>query len=285
MVPIVGICRFSFLGRGDWSVWTDAEGKRSAPDNIADHAARLYDPARMAQRFYSFENLLLAAMTAQTDPEFHLVVLTSTAMPPQYQTQLRDLTASRPNLHLVISDAANVNDGLFPRLAAIRGDAPGLVQFRIDDDDCLSIDYVARLADFARRMQGFGPFSYSRPNGLLLTAYHGEQPQYFALKQAFHSMGTAVYLPNLQHTVFSFGHFALQSRFPSFLDGGGMSFLALKLSGHDSKPMRSDSQLPRGMTPISDAEFAKHLVRHFPYLDFAALLPWVQAQVQAAPAG
>lgn len=279
MVPIVGICRFSFLGRGDWQAWSAVDGQPGAPDDLAAHAAALYDPSRMAQRFWSFEHLLLRAVMSQKDRNFHFVILTSTALPRRDQERLRDLTAGLLNVHLVISDAGTVNEGLLPTLARIRGDAPGLVQFRIDDDDCLSTDFIAKLADFSRRMKGFGPFSYSRSQGLVLTAYSGEAPQHFTLKLPFHSMGAAVYLPASPHTVFSFGHLALQSRFPSFLDGRGTAFLALKLPGHDSQPMDDRGHKPRGLNAISAEDFAAHLARDFSYLDAAALSDWAGAQL------
>lgn len=279
MVPIVGICRFSFLGRGDWHAWSAVDGQPGSPDDLAAHAAALYDPSRMAQRFWSFEHLLLRAMMAQTDRDFHFVILTSTAMPRGDQQRLQDLTAGLVNVHLVISDAGTVNEGLLPTLARIRGDAPGLVQFRIDDDDCLCTDFIAKLADFSRRMRGFGPFSYSRSQGLVLTAYSGDAPQHFTLKLPFHSMGAAVYLPASSHTVFSFGHLALQSRFPSFLDGRGTAFLALKLPGHDSQPMDGTGHRPRGLTAISAEAFAAHLARDFSYLDATALSVWAGAQL------
>jgi hypothetical protein len=284
MVPIVGICRFSFFGRGDWHAWSAVDGKPGAPADLQAHAARLYAPARMEQRFWSFENLLLRAILSQTDRDFHFIVLTSTVMPQIYLDRLRDLVAGHPKVHLVISDTATVNEGVLPTLAHIRGDAPGLVQFRIDDDDCLSVDYIAKLADYIRRMQGFGPFSYSRSQGLVLTAYSGAAPQYFTLKLPFHSMGTAVYLPSSSQTVFSFGHLALQARFPSFLDGRGTAFLALKLPGHDSQPMDDRGHKPRGMNAITDQEFATHLARDFPYLDAPALVTWASAQLVDQPA-
>jgi hypothetical protein len=168
-----------------------------------------------------------------------------------------------PRVHLVISEAETVNKGLWSTLAAIHGDAPGLMQFRIDDDDCLSANYIARLAEFTGCMKGFGPFSYSRSLGLVLTAYSGAAPQHFQLSLPFHSMGAAVCLPASPHALFSFGHLALQARFPSFLDGRGASFLALKLSGHDSQLTDDTGNRPKGLKSVTPEEFAAQISRDF----------------------
>lgn len=205
-------------------------------------------------------------------------MVTSSALPQPDQDRLRDLIAPLPQVRLVVSDADNVSDALVPTLEAIRGSHPALVQFRIDDDDAVSADYIARLADFARRMRGYGPFSYCRPRGLVLSAYAEADPQPFVLDQAFHSMGTAVCLKPQGRTIFNFGHFALQGRFPSFLDNTGHGFLALKLPGHDSDRVDAQGRPPRGLQPISQEDFAAHLARDFPGLDGAALMTWLADQ-------
>jgi hypothetical protein len=272
--PIVGICRFSFLGRGDWHAWSGG-----ATPNVSAHAKQLYARDRMEKRFWAFENLLLKSVAAQSNPDFHLIVLTSSKMPKTMQTRLRKLTETIPQVRLVISDAGTVGEALLPATDELWGNNRGMVQFRIDDDDCLATDYVARLADFSRRMKDFGPYSYSRPRGLVLTAYNGASLRHFDLHQPFNSMGTAVYLRHRVHSVFSFGHLALQARFPSFQDNSGHAFLALKWSGHDSLPMDETGRMPRGQRAIGQTEFAGHLARQFPFVDLEGLSSWMGRQL------
>ncbi|WCR18530.1 glycosyltransferase [Paracoccus alcaliphilus] len=63
-MKIVGICRFSLLGRGDWKVY---QGK---PDSeveaiAAEQARKLFAPERMEQRLAAFEHLTLAWRTGR----------------------------------------------------------------------------------------------------------------------------------------------------------------------------------------------------------------------------
>ncbi|WP_435256560.1 glycosyltransferase [Thioclava sp. FR2] len=60
-IPIIGLCRFSFLGRGDWAAWRDAPlGEENA--KRAELAASLYAPDRVEQRPWTLENLLLPSL-------------------------------------------------------------------------------------------------------------------------------------------------------------------------------------------------------------------------------
>lgn len=274
MAPIIGLCRFSFLGRGDWRAW---RGDRGPVEEAwrQDLAARLYHPDRMEERFWTLENLLLPSLRAQTEQGFHLVILTSYAMPLTYRIRLKQLVAAVPQIHLEVSGADNVNDGLFPALDYLRKGAEATVQFRIDDDDCLAIDYVERLAEFSRRMQGFGPFAYSRPAGLLVTAYRGHGIRYFRQEQPFHSVGTALYVTDPRKTIFSLGHFTLQMRFSSFLDRQAPAFLALKWDGHDSFPLDT-AHLPRGFSEIEAEQFATATKVAFPFLRPRELVAWLR---------
>lgn len=233
----------------------------------------------MEKRFWTFENLLLKSVAAQTNPDFHLIVLTSARMPKAMQTRLRKLTETIPQIRLVISDAGTVGEAVLPTTDELWGSGRGMVQFRIDDDDCLATDYVARLADFSRRMTDFGPYAYSRPRGLVLTAYKGAALRHFDLHLPFNSMGAAVYLRHRVHSVFSFGHFALRTRFPSFQDNSGHAFLALKWSGHDSLPMDETGRMTRGQRAIGQGEFAGHLARRFPFVDLEKLSGWMNGQL------
>lgn len=270
--PIVGLCRFSFLGKGDWRAW-----RTDAPD-MAALAAGLYAPERLEQRFWTFEHLLLPSLAGQSDPGFHLVVVTSTDLPQPWAARLAGLVARLPQARLLVTAERDMGQALAPVLADLRGAAPGVLQVRIDDDDALSADYIARLAAFARRMEGFGPFAYSRGRGLVLSAYPGQGVQGSTLTQAFHAMGAAAHLTDPGQTIFHFGHFALQTRFPSFLDSRGLGFLALKLRGHDSGSFDATGKPPRGLSPLEPGALDRALRRDFPGIEPETLMRWLGSQ-------
>ena len=67
---ILALCRFSYLG---------GRGFQVEHGSLAARRAFLYDPARLARRWFWFENVALPAFIAQTDPDFTLVVMTGAA--------------------------------------------------------------------------------------------------------------------------------------------------------------------------------------------------------------
>lgn len=149
---IVGICRFSLLGRGDrgaYRVKTDHEAAA-----ITDQQARvLFQPDQMEARLKSFEHLTLASIRSQSDQDFTMIVLASDMMPGPYRDRLDKIRASVPQVVL----------RYFPVIAALDAQREvfsdmGLtfrqvVQFRLDDDDCVNIDYIRDLRRYAEAMR------------------------------------------------------------------------------------------------------------------------------------
>jgi len=266
--PVIGICRFSFCGRGDWAAYSDVTSDTDIDQLRLEQAERLYDDARMALRFYLFENFLLPSLRAQKDPHFVLIVLTSDIMPAKHLKRLRTLCDTDARLMLVVSDATSVHDALMPEIARLNsGLARPLVQFRIDDDDCLSHDYVHELRRYMQRLGDVMPLGYSRSNGLVVTSYTQDGATHlYRATVPFNSMGTAIRIHG-DRTIFSFGHAALLRRFPAMVDNAGMGFLSIKIDGHDSRPISMDEHVfRRAHTPVSDDEANTILSKWFGFL-------------------
>jgi hypothetical protein len=273
---IVGICRFSFLGRGDWSIYSGiSHGSDAEAAARIKVAATLYDPARLEQRFRSFEALTLRSIQAQRQRDFHFVVLTSPAMPPAYRARLARLCSTDSRVHLLVSDVPMVNEALAPLLTELsEGGRHRLVQFRLDDDDCLGIEYTAALHRAVVAGRDYDVFAFSMPRGLLISNYTGTGPVRYEMDRPFHSAGAAVRPRSPAQTIFSFGHYALMRRFPSVLDPRFMGSLNLKIQGHDSRP-----EVPRdgnGLRMLELPAFAEHLARDFPFVDTAALASLIE---------
>ena len=79
---IIGVMRFSVLSPTYFS---------ERFENLAMTAAHIYSAERMALRFHIFEHLVLPSLLAQTDPDFHLVILSGEAMPDEYKASLAEL--------------------------------------------------------------------------------------------------------------------------------------------------------------------------------------------------
>lgn len=289
--PVIGICRFSFCGNGDWSAYADLTPDTDIDLLRLEQAERLYDDTRMAQRFALFETLLLPSLTAQKDPNFVLIVLTSDIMPAKHLKRLRTLCDADERLLLVISDETSVHEALKPELTRLNsGLGRPLVQFRIDDDDALSHDYVHELRRYMQRLGDVMPLAYSRSTGLVVTSYTADKAtRIYRATVPFNSMGTAIRVHG-DRTIFSFGHGALLRRFPAVVDNSGMGFLSVKIDGHDSRPLDTEEHgFKRSHAVLPEADADTVLSKWFGFLGedgtdrVKTLVSRVEAAAKLAP--
>ncbi|MGC1495670.1 MAG: glycosyltransferase [Sulfitobacter sp.] len=266
--PAIGICRFSFCGKGDWRASRAAKTPEEIEAMLSKSAAELYAPERMELRFFLFENFLLPSLKSQSDKNFICLILTSDIMPDVYKKRLKNLCAETPNLELLVSSERTVHEALWPRISALNALAGRpLVEFRIDDDDCLSRDYVHELRAYMTRLGDRIPISYSRSNGLVITNYLADKEMFiYQANLPFNSMGTAIRVHG-ERTIFSFGHNALHKRFPAIVDNSGMGYISIKIDGHDSEPISlSMPHIRDSHVPIGPDETEIILSKWFPFL-------------------
>jgi len=266
--PVIGICRFSFCGNGDWAAYSAVKSDTDIDLLRLEQAERLYDDARMALRFHLFETFLLPSLKVQKDPNFVLIVLTSDIMPAKHLKRLRTLCESDERLLLIVSDETTVHDALMPEIKRLNSFlSRPLVQFRIDDDDCLSSDYVFELRRYMQRLGDMMPIAYSRSAGLVITSYaEDEATHVYQINLPFNSMGTAIRVHG-ERTIFSFGHGALLKRFPAIVDNAGMGFLSIKIDGHDSRPVcLEEPGFRRTHAPVNEADLPVILSKWFSFL-------------------
>lgn len=118
----------------------------------AERLAFTLSPVRLRARQALFEAFTLPALDDQTDPDFRIVLITSDRLPPDYRARLNDLVRTRPYLSaraypptMTFEDSAR--DALAGVLAHDLPDDPDAraVHFRLDDDDALARDFIARL--------------------------------------------------------------------------------------------------------------------------------------------
>lgn len=145
-MQVVGLCRFSYPALG---------GFRTGHADPAERARFLYRPARLEERFRLFESFTLPSLQAQADPDFTFVVVTGDDLPGWALDRLKGLLAGLPQavhracppgVHRKVMQAA-IND------ARHRG-APECLQFRLDDDDAVSRDFIAGIRAAARDVTG-----------------------------------------------------------------------------------------------------------------------------------
>jgi len=140
-VQVIGLCRFSYPAIGGFQVDFD---------DFAEKLDYLYAPARMEERFATFETITLPPLRAQTDPDFTFVVVIGDSLPNHYRTRLETLLAGMPQA-VIQSHAPEQHRPVMKRIinSVRRDDGAPCLQFRMDDDDAVAIDFVARLRQVA----------------------------------------------------------------------------------------------------------------------------------------
>lgn len=136
-IQALGLCRFSLPSIGAF---------QSQDGSIEDIRARLYQPERLNQRLAWFEHVTLPALRHQTDPDFTLVLLIGADLPEPWRGALCALTEDVPQIRIETAEPgphrALCADAMRPHL---RPEAEFVAQFRLDDDDAISTDFIARM--------------------------------------------------------------------------------------------------------------------------------------------
>ena len=141
-MQVIGICRFSYPGEGGFQV---------EHGSLQERMDYLYAPARMEERFATFETMMLPPLKAQTDDDFTLLIVVGQSLPQAYRERLEaaiegipqvTIRAHAPGPHRKVMQAAINEVRRFD-------DAPSL-QFRMDDDDAVACTSVARLREAAQ---------------------------------------------------------------------------------------------------------------------------------------
>ena len=156
---IIGLIRFSYPATEGFAV--------SGMDEDA-LLAMLYDPARLASRFAYLETITLPSLAAQTDGDFTCVILAGDSLPADHKQRLRALR----DRFLFVRPIFMERMGPLPSAKrsfrrAVRDGTTHVTGFRLDDDDALAVDYIAKTRDRADRLIAGGfadnPLAIARP--------------------------------------------------------------------------------------------------------------------------
>lgn len=254
---IVALIRFSYPGRS---------GFGPDPADPAVRARMLYDPARLDARFRLFEGLTLPSLRAQTDGDFRACVIIGRDMPRAWHDRLADALRSLPGAMIValppLTQAEAVTRALH---RAVGTDATHRTGFRLDDDDALALDVVARLrrttAALASAQDHPLPFVTGFNRGLFVTLGDGPPRVAEVIERLPLGIGLAMTTP-VDHSdhVFRRNHRMMPQFFSIHTDADRIAFLRTVHPGNDS------AALPSGQhTPLADAEAETRLTAHFPF--------------------
>lgn len=145
---IIGLCRFSYPAEGGFQV---------EHESLAERRAFLYAPERMEERFRHFECITLPSIRAQTDTDFAFAIVIGTDLPEVYIERLLALIEDMPQAALVPLEPGQQHRRAMQQVFnQIRGpELPPALEFRLDDDDAVAVDFVARLRRTARQAARF----------------------------------------------------------------------------------------------------------------------------------
>ena len=111
------------------------------------------------------------------------------------QERLAALIAPLAGATLLVSDAPSVEEALLEPLDAFNDTTDHLVQLRLDDDDGISVNFIARLRENARKMAGFKTYAISQCRGLTLHNWDGAPRALRMTHLPFVGIGTAARMP------------------------------------------------------------------------------------------
>ena len=252
---IAGLVRFSYPARS---------GFAEKSDDMQALAARLYAPERLEQRFHLFERLTLPSLLAQSDPDFTLIVLTGQGFPardrleralaPLPQAQIVTLP---PMYHYPATQAA-FDQALDP-------DAGHLTSFRLDDDDAVDRDLVARLRitveGLARMRDMSEPVAIGWNRGMFLDLDRGNNRVYEVVEKLPLGIGLALCAPASTRTnIFARNHRLLPQFFDCWTDAQTPAFIRTVHAGNDSA-----AHVSGRITGRPSTELEALLERHFPF--------------------
>lgn len=260
-IVILGVCRFSMLGRGDWKAY-----RNKTDDQLEtiyeEKAAELFAPERMQARLATFEHLTLASMRAQSDPNFRFLVVSSDRMPQKYRAQLERICAEVEQVELRFVAPMHVSDAITLLAPELGVELPDTVQFRLDDDDCVSKDFIRRLRRHASGLWRNAHFAVSF-SSLYYCVTDGVTEGIYNWYSPFFSAGAAV--RHSTRTVFDYGHYKIPQHLVSVTDP---HFPCIVTHRGDNDTPRHEAQTlrKRGMSLASETDVRRVHERHFSYL-------------------
>ncbi|WP_149140210.1 glycosyltransferase [Gemmobacter caeruleus] len=254
---IIGLMRFSYPSIGGFA--------QEAPD-IAALEARLYDPARLERRFQLFEKLAMTALLAQSDGDFRMVFLIGRSLPAPWRDRLNDAIA--PLKGARVAALAPMQHYLAIRKAfalATSEAASHVTGFRLDDDDALDIDHIARMRRVvAALLPVVGqevPLVTGCNRGFFLERKAGGNEIYEVVEKTPIGLGLAMTTPRgVSENIFRRNHRFCGQFYNTFTDAEAPAFIRTVHADNDSDPHASGR-----IEKSRWEEVAPQLEAHFPF--------------------
>ncbi len=241
-----------------------ANGTRATQQGPEEARRLLYDPARMERRFTLFQALTLPSLLAQTDADFTTILLVGQDLPQPARARLKRLIAP-------LADARIVALPPLPHFRATRRaydralspDLTHLTTVRLDDDDAMAIDLIARMRAAIPHLLALSgpdtPSVMSYHNGLYLQINASGNRIFGAIERTPLAVATAMIAPvTRRDTVFSRNHRLLPQFFTGWSDTSRPAFIRTVHRDNDSDPSSSGQVID-----LTEADQRATLAAHF----------------------
>ncbi len=143
---IVGIIRFSMLLK------ESNYFPKMLKETYEERKTKIFDDERLRIRFEVFEDICLPCLTAQTDQNFNVILVTSQEMPAWALERLEKLLENIPNVYArAFRPKASIKRVIKRAGFEMLDQTTDVVgTFQLDDDDAVGCDYIERLRGYMR---------------------------------------------------------------------------------------------------------------------------------------
>jgi hypothetical protein len=256
MADVLFQTRFSFFGRSGW------RSKASKTPEM------LFDPDRLDPRLEMFEKITPASLKCQDDPDFHLVVLSSTLMPEVYQKKLTEMCNDNlgpERSNVIFRPKAHAPAMFKDYVHSAYEEEQILAQVVLDDDDAVCCDFVSVVkaeTEAALRPcydEDVDTVFISFARGISLILGDGE-PEIAPRNSIFNNQGLIMAAPaGTRRNPYNTSHRMIHQRRPSRSIATKPPFYLRTLhDSNDSRGLVDDVRLTQ--------DEIKEMARYFPFL-------------------
>ncbi len=253
-MQVIGLCRFSFPTLGGFQI---------EHETVDERRRYLYNPDRLEERFRLFEASTLPCFREQTDEDFQLLIVIGDCLPKPAFDRLHDLTAGVRQVRIVQhpSDTRKGHRQVMKTIlnAARRGPNQPCIQFRHDDDDAVSVDFVERLRIATGEAEGLirnnqtvgidytsGYLARFGPQGIRASLVH----------KPLLGVGLGMYIAGgCTHSIMNFAHQRVGRFMPVISYPDAPMWVRTLNRFNDSKRARSNTDALSPLTPELEGEF------------------------------
>ena len=239
-VEIVGICRFAMIGVGDWKAFRKRDENTDLEAIYAEQRERMFNEDRLKERLYTFEHITLKSLSAQTDHRFKFVVFISEELPEWVWLRFQTFEAEFPFLSVWTVPPMHISEAI--RTLKL---GPKVVQFRLDDDDAVAMNYIEKL----RQTMWANPepvLAYCHSTQIYCIT-DGPTAGYYEWYSPFFSAGLAIRHP--KKTVYDFAHYKVPTRMKAIMDPTSAN-IVMHLGNNDTPRHEAQILRKRGMIKL-----------------------------------